>query len=320
MKKRPKENIIYAFLIVILVFLSILLSNKSYTLKGYQGLEHKETIATSYRVYLDDDSYFNTSYLEEDMQYISSIIDYVDVTFSYIDSFKDNLTYDVKTKAEAIITIVDSDDKDKVIYKSTEVIDNKKYDTSNSKTINKVKNFKINYSKYNHIANEFKKKYGITAKCNLRINYYVSYNGNYKGLENISRSNIMYVDIPLSEQMITISKNKPSIKDDIYKGKTTNTITNIVLYISAIVCDLIALVLLIILINDKIKINKLINNFDKYINKILKQYDAYITEAEHETSNKENNIQIKTFRELLDVRNNTNKTIVYIIIQLNLKL
>ena len=65
-------------------------------------------------------------------------------------------------------------------------------------------------------------------------------------------------------------------------------------------------------INDKIKINKLTNNFDKYINKILKQYDAYITEAEHETSNKENNIQIKTFRELLDVRNNTNKTIVYI--------
>ena len=101
MKKRPKKNIIYAFLIVILVFLSILLSNKSYTLKGYQGLEHKETIATSYRVYLDDDSYFNTAYLEEDMQYISSIIDYVDVTFSYIDSFKDNLTYDVKTKAEA---------------------------------------------------------------------------------------------------------------------------------------------------------------------------------------------------------------------------
>ena len=86
----------------------------------------------------------------------------------------------------------------------------------------------------------------------------------------------MYVDIPLSEQMITISKNKPSIKDDIYKGKTTNTITNIVLYISAIVCDLIALVLLIILINDKIKINKLTNNFDKYINKILKQYDGII--------------------------------------------
>lgn len=77
------------------------------------------------------------------MQYISSIIDYVDVTFSYIDSFKDNLTYDAKTKAEAIITIVDSDDKDKVIYKSTEVIDNKKYDTSNSKTINKVKTLRL---------------------------------------------------------------------------------------------------------------------------------------------------------------------------------
>ena len=317
MKKNSKKNMIYAFIIIALVFISIILSNKSYSLKKYESLDYKETISTSYRVYLDDDSYYNTPYLEEGMQYISDIIDYVDVTFSYIDNFKDNLSYNVKTKAEAIITIVDPDDKNKVIYKSTEVIDDEKTEIDTSKTINKVKNFKINYAKYNYVANEFKKKYGITAKCNVRINYYINYTGKYKGLENISRNTVMHIDIPLSEQMINITKGKPAIKNGTFKGTSTNTIANISLYILAIICDLVALALLIILINDKIKFTKGISKYDRYINKILKQYDAYITEAENETSNKGNIIKIKTFRELLDVRNNTDKTIVYIKIDEN---
>lgn len=312
MKKDNKKNAIYTFLIIVLVFISIILSNGSYRLKKYQSIKYKETVATSYRVYLNDSSYYNTSYLEEGMQYISSIIDYVDVTFSYINNLENNLLYDATTKAEAIITIVDPDDKNKVIYKNTEVIEDTQKDSGDSKTINKVKNFKIDYGKYNYITNEFKKTYGISAKCNLRINYYINYTGKYKGLDNISRNTIMHLDIPLSEQVIDITKNKPSIKNGIFKGKTSNTATNVVLYIMAILCDLVALALLAKVIKDKVELSKQISNYDKYISKILRQYDAYITEAEHETSSKENNIQIKTFRELLDVRDNTKKTIVYI--------
>lgn len=312
MKKDNKKNVIYTFLIIILVFISIILSTGSYKLKKYQSLKYKETIATSYRVYLNDSSYYNTSYLEEGMQYISSIIDYIDVTFSYINNLESNLLYDVTTKAEAIITIVDPDDKNKVIYKNTEVIEDIKKDSGNSKTINKVRNFKIDYGKYNYVTNEFKKTYGITAKCNLRINYYINYTGKYKGLDNISRNTIMHLDIPLSEQVIDITKNKSSIKNGTFKGKTSNTSTNLILYIAAVLCDVVALVLLAKVIKDKIQLSKQISNYDKYINKILRQYDAYITEAEHETSNKENNIKIKTFRELLDVRDNTKKSIVYI--------
>ena len=66
-----------------------------------------------------------------------------------------------------------------------------------------------------------------------------------------------------------------------------------VLYISAIVCDLIALILVIGLVNKKISISKKISKYDKFINKILRQYDSYITEAEHETSTKENAIKVR---------------------------
>ena len=312
MKKNSKKNITYIFLIIVLVFISIIFADRSYRLKKYESLSYKETIATSYRVYLDDDSYYNTPYLDEGMQYISNIIDYVDVTFSYINSFADSLTYNAETKAEAIVTIVDTDDNNKVIYKNTEVIENTKKDSDTSGTINKVKNFKIDYAKYNKITNEFKTKYGISAKCNLRINYYVNYTGKYKGLNNISRNTVMYLDIPLSEQMINITKNAPAINNSSFDGTSSNTATNTILYVLAIICDLIALVLLFKVVSNKIAVSKETSKYDKFINKTLKQYDSYITEAEHETTNKENMVRISTFRELLDVRNNINKTIVYI--------
>ena len=312
MKKNSKKNITYIFLIIVLVFISIIFADRSYRLKKYESLSYKETIATSYRVYLDDDSYYNTPYLDEGMQYISNIIDYVDVTFSYINSFADSLTYNAETKAEAIVTIVDTDDNNKVIYKNTEVIENTKKDSDTSGTINKVKNFKIDYAKYNKITNEFKTKYGISAKCNLRINYYVNYTGKYKGLNNISRNTVMYLDIPLSEQMINITKNAPAINNSSFDGTSSNTATNTILYVLAIICDLIALVFLFKVVSNKIAVSKETSKYDKFINKTLKQYDSYITEAEHETTNKENMVRISTFRELLDVRNNINKTIVYI--------
>lgn len=312
MKKNSKKNITYIFLIIVLVFISIIFADRSYRLKKYESLSYKETIATSYRVYLDDDSYYNTPYLDEGMQYISNIIDYVDVTFSYINSFADSLTYNAETKAEAIVTIVDTDDNNKVIYKNTEVIGNTKKDSDTSGTINKVKNFKIDYAKYNKITNEFKTKYGISAKCNLRINYYVNYTGKYKGLNNISRNTLMYLDIPLSEQMINITKNAPAINNSSFDGTSSNTATNTILYVLAIICDLIALVFLFKVVSNKIAVSKETSKYDKFINKTLKQYDSYITEAEHETTNKENMVRISTFRELLDVRNNINKTIVYI--------
>lgn len=312
MKKNSKKNITYIFLIIVLVFISIIFADRSYRLKKYESLSYKETIATSYRVYLDDDSYYNTPYLDEGMQYISNIIDYVDVTFSYINSFADSLTYNAETKAEAIVTIVDTDDNNKVIYKNTEVIENTKKDSDTSGTINKVKNFKIDYAKYNKITNEFKTKYGISAKCNLRINYYVNYTGKYKGLNNISRNTVMYLDIPLSEQMINITKNAPAINNSSFDGTSSNTATNTILYVLAIICDLIALVFLFKVVSNKIAVSKETSKYDKFINKTLKQYDSYITEAEHETTNKENMVRISTFRELLDVRNNVNKTIVYI--------
>ena len=134
MKKKTKRNIMSIFLIIVFVFISVILADKSYNLKNYESLSYKETIATNYKVYLSDNSYYNTQYLDEGMQYISNIIDYVDVTFSYITNFADSLNYNAKTRAEAVVTIVDPDDNNKVIYTSTEALDNISEDSDTGST------------------------------------------------------------------------------------------------------------------------------------------------------------------------------------------
>ena len=62
MKKDNKKNAIYTFLIIVLVFISIILSNGSYRLKKYQSIKYKETVATSYRVgVMPDESGFSSA-------------------------------------------------------------------------------------------------------------------------------------------------------------------------------------------------------------------------------------------------------------------
>ena len=58
MKKKTKRNIMSIFLIIVFVFISVILADKSYNLKNYESLSYKETIATNYKVYLSDNSYY----------------------------------------------------------------------------------------------------------------------------------------------------------------------------------------------------------------------------------------------------------------------
>ena len=44
MKKKTKRNIMSIFLIIVFVFISVILADKSYNLKNYESLSYKETI------------------------------------------------------------------------------------------------------------------------------------------------------------------------------------------------------------------------------------------------------------------------------------
>ncbi len=300
-----KKEIILSILALILSITCFVLYDKSKNMVVLNEIKYKENGYLRYKVHLTDSSYYGTDYLDEDMQYISSIIDKLEVNYNYNAEFDKQDKFEIITNLTANIRIVDGQ-TGKVIYTKSEGLNNKK---ETKKEIGIEDKVTIDYKKYNQLANEFKTKYGISANCKLSLSYVIQYRDDKTG---ISQSRLMTMEMPLSEQMITITRTADINNNSSYIVSTTKSWLNTLLFVGAIV----------ILIIDSICIVKLIDvvkkrldsesKYDRFIKKTLKEYDAYITvsNSDYEVGGKKV-FNIPSFKELLDVRNNLEKPIIY---------
>ena len=305
--KKSKKEIFLVILVILFAALSGFFYNQSKNTVHTGEIHYKENSNTSYKVYLKDKKYYNRDYLDEGMQYISSIIDYIDVNFKYSADYDIDDSYNINKRIVADFKIVDNQNPEKVIYSKQDVLKNE------IKVSNKIDiddNVKVEYNKYNSLANEFKTNYGISADCNLVVSYYIEY---YNDSRELSQVRTLSVTVPLSEQMISISKNQNLNNNLVFVGKTTNSPVNKTMAILAISFLFVMVATIILLIAEIKKRKAKESKYDNFIKRTLKQYDAYITEAKEEinTSGK-SIINVESFKELLDVRNNIEKTIVYI--------
>lgn len=302
----------YAIFAIILFVVSLLI-NGYCDKKSSVQLNYNEQQNINYKVYLTDDTFYNAKYLNEGMQYISSIINYIDVDFNHKVIFEDIINYDVNTKIMADINIVDKANSDKIIYNSEELLFDNSDKVKNSNVIDVSKNIKIDYKKYNKIANEFKTNYGISANCSLVVKFYVNYEGSYKKNDAIKNSSVGTLEIPLSEQMINIDKSNDINNSLVYNFTNVDSVGIKILKIISVILYVACIVMLIIFLIKIIKISNTRNKYDVYIRKILRQYDAYIAETKsviNETG--KTVIKCNSFKELMDVRNNIEKAIIYV--------
>lgn len=302
-----KKKIEIVFLVLTIFFgaLSVFFYNTSKKIVTVDEVTYSENGSVNYKVFLNDKKYYNKEYLEEGMQYISSIIDYIDLNYTYKIDFDKEDDFVLNKKVVANVKIVDSDNNEKIIYEKSEVI---KEDNDKTKKINFADNVKIDYGKYNKLTNEFKTNYGISANCKLYVDYIISYS-NTSGTIKKAPVDIK-ITIPLSEQMINISKD-PSINNN--SSIIIKSTGNIGMFILAV---LFIILTFISLINFVKKFKNRVNNeskYDRFIKKILRDNDPYITIAKEYSLDKSKNvIKIDSFKELLDVRNNIEKPIVYV--------
>lgn len=308
-KKRVGFAIVF-IIFSILTAIFYVFSSKMYVL---QKLDYSEEGSTKYKVYLNDNKYYGTEYLTEGMKYISSIIDNIDITFDYDANFDEQIEYNTILKATAELQIVDPNDSKNVIYNFKEILQD---DIVPKKTGNEVKiskNLKIDYQKYNKLVNEFKSTYGISADSNLKITYLIYYTGSNNNFDNINKSKTYVVNIPLSEQTINISKSLDFSDNLAFKQETNKTASNKLFLVFAALSLLVSLYALISIIVSILKFNKKQSLYQRKLEKILRQYDSYITESSNDIDiTGKTIIDIKSFKELLDVRKNIEKAIIFI--------
>lgn len=304
--KKDKIGISLIVSIIVFIIAAFFFWNQSKQAVVKSEIPYTESGTTSYKVYLDANDYYDKEFLGEGMQYISSIIKYIELEFKYNASYADVKDYEVYKNVVAKVNVTDSEDISKTIYSKKETIKEEK-STVNDLSVDDT--IKIDYKKYNKLVNGMKTKYGISAECSLTVDYnfvYTSKNG------DISEAKQLSVVIPLSKQMISIQKANPISEDGLYTIVDTNSIFNIMMVIFTVLMVIFTgFDIIVVIMRISNKINKE-SKYDRFIKKALKEYDSYITESKDEgfLPNKPI-IRLNSFKELLDVRNNIDKTIIY---------
>ena len=179
-------------------------------------------------------------------------------------------------------------------------------------------NLKISdYDYYNDLANQFKANYAVNTNSYLEVSLYVNEKNKKDNLYELSNSNKASLTIPLSEQEVNINLDNKEINNN---KEILNNAKFIVKNKTTAVISIIFLILLIIhiihIINKYIfDINTKLSKYDRYINRILRGYDRIIVNTKTPPQLENYNvIKVESFKELVDVRDNTNEPIHYFVI------
>lgn len=305
---------IFAFLFFLSLAITYFFFTKTIHIENSKIISYKEDGVVDYRVYLKKNTFYETDYLNKDMYYVASLIDNVKIDMNYNFYISEKVNTNFSYKIVAVLSINDSEKK-KTLFEKKYILKEVKVDKKQNVDIETInQNIEIDYDYYNSIANRFKSTYGVDADASLTvyldIDKLVSNDSQTVSINNVES---MSVRIPLSQKTIEIMINENNINSSnniitqtkVSKGNILFGILTAMFFVAMVAALLSLLELLVIMIPRK-------NKYDKYISKLLKEYDRLIVESYTEPDFEGKQIiKIVKFLELLDVRDNLKKPIMY---------
>lgn len=315
-----KQWVYVFFLIVVVALLAISIWS---TVKSLiQDESSKEELYTysynsnlDYKVYLKNNNFFTEQYLGMNKQYISSLIDHIDVTTKYTLQSSKELSYTLNYEmvATARGSYSDSDSKSADVWSKAYTISPSETKSGSGKTISVDKTVSIDYNKYNQIMTEFRNQFGLSVDASVDVALKVTISA---GLPNESQtlqeSNDIVLKIPLLEPTFEIKPDYiNSGHDTVYNtsDKNDNNI-NIPLLVIGVVGIIISLLLLRIVIKRLLAATKK-SEYILTLNKILKEYADIIAEADNIPRLSDYDIvNIKDFTDLVDIEEELHSPII----------
>ena len=297
-------------------------------------IDYEETSDIDYKVYLKANDMFDEEYLGKDVAYVASLIDYIDATFNYnLEMNANNLNYEYVYWIDATVEVVDKKSS-ATIFKPCERLVGGATLTQNSNNelvINE--NIKVDYDKYNEIANNFVVQYDLDDTINtLILKMHINVISSCEDFEtNGNNSYEVLLRVPLTTKVVNIEMNStiPSEQTKVLAcergiGKQFFKASSITFGIIDVLF-VIGFILFTYLtrntdINYSIKVKRIVNSYKSYIQRITNEFDTH----EYQLLN------VSTFNEMLDIRDtiqspilmfeNEDKTCTTFVIPTNTKL
>ena len=304
----------------ILLFAMILLFSVSLycgiNVKSDNVYRYVEGGTINYKTYLVPNNYYNVPFLNEDMQYISDLVNYLDVDFNYDLFFSSKTKYSYNYYVTGDLYIYEGNTKDKLLYKkSYNVINPVQVNNEIGDNIVLNLNQKIDYKYYDNIAKSFTNQFGLITNSEIVFNFHVNVDSKSEFLDDdirIEGLSVMRVPLNTKTMGVTLELMDSNNKEEFVK-RSDNT-SNIILFCVSFVCFVISVILVQSIVRFMLKTRSTKNNYQTTLDKILKEYDRAIITAKSDyiIKNVDNYIDVSSFLELMDVHDNLDLPILYI--------
>lgn len=313
LKKNIKTHIQICSLIIITIFI-LILYKKIFSKKNLVELLYTQQCQADYIVNLKDNTYYEVKKLPSGMNYITSLIDTIDIKFNYIFTSTKDIDYITNYYIEATTRVYDKE-KSKVLFeKSENLTDLITLEKNNIQYYTFQKNIIIDYNHFNDFAISFKNEYGLYNTSDVTITLKATSHGTNNNYSTKINQNITSsVVIPLTEQTINIKINSnDSATDGKLQKKFQISDINLFLFILLLITIVIEIIIIIIIIKKIIKSLKNKPYYQNHLYKILKEYDSIIANVNKINLKSTNEtIYLSSFKELVDVHDNIGSPILY---------
>jgi hypothetical protein len=311
--KRQASWVLYMVLFFISLTICLLFASKTIVRKTSLPIDYSQNGSIAYKVYLNKNNFYTEDYLEMNKSYVASLINHIDIDFNYNFSMNAKTTINFDYKIIGELVIENGKTSGRYLEKQYVLQDTKVARLIQDKSKNIKENIKIDYAYYNSLANSFRSTYGVDTTSYLNV-YMVVTPQVDKGLNyKIDESNKVSLRIPLSEKAIEINLDASSqnINKQIMPSKEVTF--NILYLILELVFFIPTCILMVKMISKLLSAFDIYTPYDRYVRKQLKEYDRLIVETNSSLKTRGLNvIDIRSFTELLDARDNLNLPILYL--------
>lgn len=294
--------------------LSVILSIYTFGANSTAPIPYTEQNDLDYKVYLKNNDYYESEYVQ-DMEYISNLINYIDLNYNYSLVVDKKIDLDYSYNVISRIKVYNNEEGD-LIYKKDETLVDEVHGTKQG-MIQINEDLKINYPTYNDYVKEFRNQFSLFANSKLEVIMTIQVKDK-EGKLNKSYSDI--IEIPLGQQLVRISK--------IYEKPLANGKINVAEFdlnraifggTSLFISILIFLVSIFEIITLSIMKSKSgYSVYQKTLHRIFNEYDKLVVNTLEVPAVKDQQlIRVTTFEELVDAADNLKKPILYTEVEKN---
>lgn len=307
--KKIIKTIAFVFLGIVCLITGLKFFQYSILNYSQEIIAYEENNDVDYKVYLKENNFFETPYLEKDKIYITSLIDYIDINFTHNLKLDRRVNGKYKYYIKGIISATQLNNGNNAYWKKEfDLTEPKTVDYDGLQNILLNSDIKVDYQLYNDMLLEFKKTYNLSLDGNLKVALYVEnvidspqYDDKYEKLSVAS------LNIPLTKATIEVPIEINNTDDTSIFSSEVVYSDDIKYTVSKIVGSVFLLGSVYFFLNPCLQFvrnREKMSSYKKNLAKILKTYDSIIVNSKmHVRMDGMNIVDVANFNELIDAHN-----------------